>query len=80
MAAYKSRCSKFKIGNRTKICFKTEKFKKTFTKMADSKKKKKSGAHDLYPAVRPPKEFVNSPDVSRPCVLLVCRNVKLRAK
>lgn len=38
MAAYKAWCSKFQIGNRTKICFKAEKFKKTFIKMADSKK------------------------------------------
>lgn len=38
MAAYKSCCSKFQIENRTKICFKMEKFKKTLTNMADSKK------------------------------------------
>jgi hypothetical protein len=38
MAAYKACCSKFQIGNLTKICLKTEKFKKTFTKMVDSKK------------------------------------------
>jgi len=38
MTAYKACCSKFQIGNRTTICFKTDKFNKTFTKMADSKK------------------------------------------
>jgi hypothetical protein len=38
MTTNKSWCSKFQIENRIKICFKTEKFKETFTKVADSKK------------------------------------------